>query len=154
MKLSPDQKRIRFYLLTGMVFLILWILSELANNPDTFGERVMNNIWRAGYVTGVNYFFFEYTVTALSWKKIFRSIALIIAFIFLYSWGLLLWRYIGIGLHFYTALTTFSSLRRGASQQMSYSVGSVFFFGIIRHIYDYIKLKQATQQLRIEKQEA
>ena len=37
---------------------------------------------------------------------------------------------------------------------MAYSVGSVFFFGIIRHIYNYIKLKQATQQLRIEKQEA
>ena len=37
---------------------------------------------------------------------------------------------------------------------MAYSVGSIFFFGIIRHIYNYIKLKQATQQLRIEKQEA
>jgi LytS/YehU family sensor histidine kinase len=33
-------------------------------------------------------------------------------------------------------------------------MGSVFFFGIIRHIYNYTKLKQATQQLRIEKQEA
>ena len=38
--------------------------------------------------------------------------------------------------------------------QMAYSMGSVFFFGIIRHIYNYIKLKQAEQQLRIEKQEA
>jgi LytS/YehU family sensor histidine kinase len=37
---------------------------------------------------------------------------------------------------------------------MSYSVSSIFFFGIIRHIYNYIKLKQATQQLRIEKQQA
>lgn len=37
---------------------------------------------------------------------------------------------------------------------MAYSVGSVFFFGIIRHIYNYIKLKHATQQLRIEKQAA
>jgi len=31
---------------------------------------------------------------------------------------------------------------------------SVFFFGIIRHVYNYIKLKQAAKQLRIEKQEA
>jgi LytS/YehU family sensor histidine kinase len=31
---------------------------------------------------------------------------------------------------------------------------SVFFFGIIKHIYDYKKLKVAAQQLRIEKQEA
>jgi len=37
---------------------------------------------------------------------------------------------------------------------MAFSAGSVFFFGIIRHIYNYIKLKQATQQLRIEKQQA
>jgi LytS/YehU family sensor histidine kinase len=37
---------------------------------------------------------------------------------------------------------------------MGYSAGSVVFFGIVRHIYNYIKLKQATQQLRIEKQEA
>jgi two-component system, LytTR family, sensor kinase len=37
---------------------------------------------------------------------------------------------------------------------MAYSVGSIFFFGIIRHIYNYIKLKQATQLLRIEKQQA
>ena len=37
---------------------------------------------------------------------------------------------------------------------MGYSVGSVFFFGIIRHIYNYIKLKQATQLLLIEKQAA
>jgi two-component system LytT family sensor kinase len=115
---------------------------------------VMNNIWRAVYVTIVNYFLFEYTVPALTWKKVFRSIGLVIGYIFLYSWGLYLWRFIGIGLHFYTSLTTFVSPRRAASQQMSYSVGSVFFFGIIRHIYDYIKLKQATQQLRIEKQEA
>src|SRR4026209_994570 len=37
---------------------------------------------------------------------------------------------------------------------MAYSVGAIFFFGIIRHIYNYTKLKQATQQLRIEKQDA
>jgi LytS/YehU family sensor histidine kinase len=37
---------------------------------------------------------------------------------------------------------------------MGYSMASLFFFGIVRHIYNYIKLKQAEQKLRIEKQEA
>jgi LytS/YehU family sensor histidine kinase len=37
---------------------------------------------------------------------------------------------------------------------MAFSMGSVFFFGIIRHIYNYVKLKQATQLLQIEKQAA
>src|SRR5439155_10837494 len=32
--------------------------------------------------------------------------------------------------------------------------GSVVFFGIIRHVYNYVRLKQAQQQLRIEKQAA
>jgi len=54
----------------------------------------------------------------------------------------------------YTPLKVYSSLDRTLENQMAYSTGSVFFFGIIRHIYNYIKLRQATQQLRIEKQEA
>src|SRR4029077_7996222 len=37
---------------------------------------------------------------------------------------------------------------------MGYSVGSIFFFGTIRHVYNYVKLRQAAQQLRIEKQAA
>ena len=37
---------------------------------------------------------------------------------------------------------------------MGFSMGSVFLFGISRHIFNYIKLKQTTQQLRIEKQSA
>src|SRR4026209_2674745 len=37
---------------------------------------------------------------------------------------------------------------------MAFSAGSIFFFGIIRHIFNYTKLRQAAQQLRIEKQAA
>jgi len=51
-------------------------------------------------------------------------------------------------------MTTFTSLDHALETQMSYSAGSIFFFGICRHIYDHIKLKQAAKQLRIEKQEA
>jgi LytS/YehU family sensor histidine kinase len=38
--------------------------------------------------------------------------------------------------------------------QMAFSVSAVFFFGLARHIYNYIRLRQSAQQLRIEKQEA
>ena len=48
----------------------------------------------------------------------------------------------------------YDSIDHELEGQMAYSTGSVFFFGIIRHIYNYIKLKQATQQLLIEKQAA
>lgn len=72
----------------------------------------------------------------------------------LYSFGLYAWRNLGIQLHIYTTLTTFSSVNKAVQSQMSYSAGSIFFFGLIKHIYDYVKLKQAAQQLRIEKQAA
>jgi LytS/YehU family sensor histidine kinase len=70
------------------------------------------------------------------------------------KWGLYAWRLIGIGLQIYTPLVTFDSTDHGVEEQMSYSMASVFFFGIIRHIYNYIILKQAAQKLRIEKQQA
>jgi LytS/YehU family sensor histidine kinase len=54
----------------------------------------------------------------------------------------------------YTALKDFVEVDEALQNQMGYSVGSVFVFGIGRHIYNYIRLRQAEQQLRIEKQQA
>ena len=152
MKKLIDIKRFKFYLWVGLAFLLLGLLHDL--HQETFLERALNNIWGVSYVIVLNYFFFEYTLPKLSWKRIFISLLLILAQIFLYSWVSYVWRYIGMKLHIYTALVTFSSVSKAVADQMAYSMGSVFFFGIIRHIYNYIKLKQATQQLRIEKQQA
>ena len=60
----------------------------------------------------------------------------------------------GIGLNIYTPLTIYDSIENALEAQTAYSMGAVFFFGIIRHFYNYTKLKQAAQQLRIEKQAA
>jgi len=64
------------------------------------------------------------------------------------------WRAIGIQLHIYTPLISPASSSHEVTNQAAFGVMSVFFFGVITHVYDYIKLKQATQQLRIEKQQA
>jgi len=61
---------------------------------------------------------------------------------------------LGIQLQVYTPLKIFPSVERALENQMAYSTGSIFFFGIVRHVYNYVKLRQATQQLRIQKQEA
>ena len=42
----------------------------------------------------------------------------------------------------------------GVGDQFGEGIFSLLFFTSIRHIYNYIKLKQSAQQLRIEKQEA
>jgi LytS/YehU family sensor histidine kinase len=71
-----------------------------------------------------------------------------------YSIGLYVWRTIGTGLHVYTELRTFTTVEQGVTFHFSFSVGSIFFFGIIKHIYDYRKLKTTAQQLLVEKQQA
>jgi LytS/YehU family sensor histidine kinase len=72
----------------------------------------------------------------------------------LYSYGSYAWRLLGILLRVYTTLRIFPTVDDALANQMGYSMGSAFFFGIVRHIYSHIKLRQREQQLRIEKQEA
>ena len=154
MKKLFDIKKINLYLWIGLAFLVVGLLSDLAEHRDTLLLRTLNNVWGVIYALVINYFFFEYTLPRLIWKRFFTSLLLILAHIFLYSWVSYAWRLIGMQLHVYTALVTFPSVSKAVAGQMGYNVGAIFFFGIIRHIYNYIKLKQATQQLRIEKQQA
>ena len=148
------------YLWIALAFLSIWLFSDLIKYPDTFWERVVNNVWRLLYVLVLNYTLFENTFPYIGKKRrtIFHNILVAIPLVFLYamlySWGLYAWRLLGIGLHIWTPLVVFETEEHGASSQMSYSMMSIFFFGIIRHIYHYIKLKQSAQQLRIEKQQA
>jgi len=160
MKVSADLKRFRFYLLVGLAYLLLWVFSEIVNNPETFFERAGNNFWRAAYVTVINFILFEYSIPFISRKRssifynILAAVPILFIHLMLYSWGLYVWRLIGISLYTYKSLTTFTSPDEGATLQLSYSLLSVIFFAVIIHIYNHIKLKQASQQLRIEKQEA
>src|SRR4030095_13754260 len=64
------------------------------------------------------------------------------------------WRSLGVQLHVYMPLKVYASLDEALENRMAYSMGSILLFGIARHIYNYIKLRNAEQQLRIEKQEA
>ncbi len=160
MKISIDIERFKFYIWVGLAFLLLWLFSDLVNHPETFPERALNNIWRAGYVIVLNFILFEYTLPFIRRKRrtilysILVAIPVLFVHLMLYSWGLYAWRLIGIGLHIYTPLTIFRSTEHGVTDQMSYSMMSVFFFGIIKHIYDYQKLKKTAQLMRIEKQQA
>jgi len=64
------------------------------------------------------------------------------------------WRDLGLALHIYTPLIKVTGAKQIVESQMGYSVGSAFFFGISKLVYNNINLKQATQQLAIEKKEA
>ena len=161
MKAGIDISRVKLYLWIGLAYLLVWLLRDLITEPDTFFPyRFINNIWRTVYIVIVNFIFFEYSVPFVLLKRkyviynILLGILLLWVHLMLWSYGLYGWRLLGIGLNIYTALTTFTSLDQALETQMGYSAGSVFFFGITRHIYSHIKLRQVAQQLRIEKQEA
>jgi len=151
MKPLLDIRRLKLYAWIALAFLFFGLLADIAQTPNEVGKRFLNDLWRVGVVTILNYIFFEYSVPRLGWKKFMRSLGLVIAHLFLYSEGLYLWRQLGIALNIYTAIPEGS---HDVSAQMGYSMSSLFFFGVIRHIYNHIKLKQMAQQLRIEKQQA
>lgn len=156
MNISIDMKRLRFYLWVGLAYLLLRLFSDLSSYPDTFPQRSLNNIWRLPYILIITFILFEYTIPfiRLTWKRLLAGLFLIVAHLMLYSIGLYAWMSIGMQLHIYADLTTFSSVSKALESQMSYSAMSVFFIGIIRHVYVYRQLKGTAQQLRIEKQEA
>jgi two-component system, LytTR family, sensor kinase len=156
MKKAIDFKRFRFYIWVGLAYVSLWILHALEKNPDEFFQRAFNEVWRVIPVTILNFILFEYTLPfiKLTWKRILAGLFLIWVHLMLYSFGLYAWRSLGIGLNIYTAFRTFATVEEEVTYHFSFSVGSIVFFGIIRHIYNHIKLRQAAKQLRIEKQEA
>jgi hypothetical protein len=160
MEKSLIRKKIVFYLWVAFAYVSLWILHQSSAFPGQFLEMFIDNVWRTLYVAVLNFLFFEYSVPFVLRKRryviynILSGFFILWMFVMLWSYGLYAWRAIGIGLHIYTPLGGHDKTEEILQDQMGFSTGSVFFFGIIRHIYNYVKLKQATQQLRIEKQQA
>jgi two-component system, LytTR family, sensor kinase len=154
MKDLIDIKRFKFYGWVGLAFLVIRLLADLAKDNDALLARVLDDIWAVSYVLVLNYVFFEYTLPRLTWKRILLSLLLLGAHLFSYSAGLYIWESLGIKLGLFTARIAFPSAGRAVEEQMAFSMGSVVFFGIIRHIYVYVRLKQTSQQLLIEKQQA
>ncbi len=160
MKRSIDRKTVKFYLWLGVGYFFIGFLNTIAKYPDQFVPVVFNNLWGLMYVTVLNFILFEYTVPFVLKRRetVIYNILLGIFFLFvcmmLYSYSAYGWKLLGVQLRVYTRLAEFPSVAKAVANQMAYSVGGIFFFGITRHIYNYIKLKQAEQQLRIEKQAA
>ena len=158
MKSALNIKRPRLYLFLGVIFLLLMTLSYVSEYADTILERTVNNVWRLPYVIALHYTIFEFAFPFIGRKRrtillnILIAIPIAFAYCVLYSYGLFAWRLLGIGIGIYTPFPTSST--NLLNDQMAFSMMSLFFFGIGRHIYLHAQLRQMTQKLRIEKQEA
>ncbi len=158
MKKAKDTRRFTFYLWVGFAYLALWVLGEYHSHPSLFGTILLNEIWRTSYIIVVNYILFEYSLPAIMRLRkyvlinILLALVLFFAHLLLYTLGLYIWKTIGAGMGIYNEFRSFRDIKEELSFHFGFSVGSFFFFGVIRHIYNYIKLKASAQQLLIEKQ--
>jgi sensor histidine kinase YesM len=160
MKRTLDIKLVKFYLWIGSVYILFWIIGDSVKYPGTFFYCVLNNVWRLPYLIVINFIFFEFAIPFVFKKRqtilfnILLGISALWVFMLLWSYGTYGWRSLGVLLHIYTPLITVPTTGHIIEGQMGYTVGSVFFIGIARLVYNNIKLKQAAQQLKIEKKEA
>jgi len=155
MKRIPKNK-LKLYLWMAFIYSAFVLFMDYFNNRDTFWERVLNNCWLILYVTVCNFILFEYTIPfiKLTWKRLLLVPLLIFIHMMFYSFGLYGWRQLLVEFHVYTPIGHFTTMLDGVEFLTAYSMGSVIFFGIISHGYNYVKLRQIAQQLLIEKQQA
>lgn len=145
--------RWRFYLWVGLAYWVIRIIGGLMVYPNNPLEIIINNAWLTCYITIVNYFLFEFTLSFFSLKNLHLFLLLLVVHIIFYPFVFYLWREVGLMVHIYTELAEMTYYVRLESL-MTYAVGSIFFFGLCKHVYTYIGLKRAALQLQIEKQEA
>jgi two-component system, LytTR family, sensor kinase len=156
MKRSEARERIKLYLKIGLAYLLLWLFIDAVSHHDNYSRRVINNIWFVSYLVVINFLLFEYTIPfiKLTWQKIVIGIFLLWIFLMLITFGFYGWRELGIQLHIYLPLIFHPSTIKGIEYHLPYSIFSLIFFGTIKYTYDYRKLKEDAQFLRIEKQAA
>lgn len=156
MKISIDRDRFKVYVRLGIAYFLLLVFRDLFEHHESFLKIVVSDIWLVSYLVVLNFMLYEHGIPfiKLTWKRMLITPVLLWGFLMLYSFGFYVWIAIGKGLHLYFPSEDEPSGMDRVGHYFGYSVFSILFFGIIRHIYDYRKLKEAAQQLRIEKQEA
>jgi two-component system, LytTR family, sensor kinase len=155
-----NKQLLRFYLWVAVAYFLLGVFGLTGYFPGKFFYVVLNNLWAIGFVTVLNFILFEYTAPFVFSRKrpvirsIFLGTFLFGAHLLFYAYVSYGWRLLGEEIHVYTFLQTYPTLLGHLGFQLTYNLISVFFFGVGRHIYGYVRLKESTQQLLIEKHEA
>ena len=155
-----DKKPFKFYLWVGLAYFLLGVFGLYHYFPDDVLYVVLNNLWGMAYVLVLNIMLFEYSIPFVFSRKksalssILIGLLLVGVHLMFYSYGSYGWRLLGKQINAYSFLQTYPTLKGYLGFQLTYNLISVFFFGVCRHIYGYLKLKESTQQLKIEKYEA
>ena len=157
---SFNKKLFKFYLWVAIPYFLLGVFGLSSFFPDNFLHIILNNFWGIVYALVLNFILFEYSIPFVFSRKksifynILFGLLLVVVHLIFYSYGSYVWRLVGEQVGIYTFLQTYPTLKGHLGMQLTYNLISVIFFGVCRHVYGYIKLKESTQQLRIEKYEA
>ncbi|MBV8255144.1 MAG: histidine kinase [Chitinophaga sp.] len=154
MKKLSQIKRYELYVWLVPAFWLVNLLMDVVKDSSHFPARAVNEIWLVAYLSVVNYWLLEYNLPRMSWKRFFESALLILLQVFLYTIGFFIWRLLGVTLHIFTPLSNPIPIEERIGSLTGYSFESIVVFGVARHIYNYIKLKQHSQQLLIAQQQA
>ena len=147
-------QRFKLYGWIGISLFLFNLMADIGHREHPFTQNLPGDLWMAVFVIALNYFIFEYTVPQLSGKKILRSALIVLGHGLVYLLCLAMWNHIGLAAKIYIDPNLGVPAGEKKSQLSEYAVGSVFYFGIIRNIYNYIRLRRTTQELLIQKQQA
>lgn len=153
---EKDNKLCKFYLYTGLSFLLLYSFGEYFEYRQTFVRRVANSIFLVSYLTVLNYILFEKILRLFWWpcKKCLLAFTFLIVAILFYTFGLYGWRQIWIQIGVYKNYTPNLSFLKGVAVHSQFSIAYIIFFAIVRNIYNNNQLREKNNKLRIEKKEA
>lgn len=153
---SVKNQKLRLYLLISLAFFCLLELIVFFSGDGSFLQRTVNHIWLIPYLALNHYVLYEKTIPFIqrNYIRLLLLPLLIPAHMIFYTIGIYAWRKLGILLHTFFEIQQFKTIEEGLEYYTGFSIGSVLFFGITRHVYYYTRLKQSAQQLQIEKQKA
>lgn len=153
---EKDNKLSKFYLYTGLGFLLLYSFGEFFEYRETFVRRVVNSIFLVSYLTVLNYILFEKILSLFRWpcKISLRAFTYLLVAILFYTFGLYGWRQLWIQFGVYINYTPNLSFSKGVAVHSQFSIACIIFFAIVRNIYNNIQLREKNNKLRIEKKEA
>ena len=157
MKEEKDNKLIRFYLYTGLGYLLLYSLGDLFEyRGEILVRKITNSFLLVSYLTALNYVLFEKILRLFRWpcKNNQRAFLFLFIAILFYTFGLAGWRQLWIQLGIYTNYAPNLSFLKGVTVHPQFGVPCVIFFAIVRNVYNNIRLREKNNQLRIEKKEA
>ncbi len=151
------KERFILYLSVTVVFLILWVHTDLAAHPGKFAVSLQNNLWQVIYVVGLNLIYFEYALPFVTSGKSNRVISIVLSIVIhlvVFALGLYCWRSLGILLGINYPLRSFPDAGAAFSSIILFTPGAFILFAVFKLFFDYIQLKYEGERVLTEKKQA